>query len=321
MKNGIVYILIAGSMTFAQFALAQQADKVRRVGVLIPPATWPSDAFRKALRERGYTEGVNLVLDVRTASGKLERLPALASELVSASPEVIVAVNTPGAAAAIAATQAIPIVMVAVGDPIATGFVSSLARPERNVTGMSNMCGELAGKKLALLKETLPRARRIAVMLNPADPITAPQIQDVERTAPSLGIAVRAFPVRTTVEMDTEFGLMLKWRPDGVLWLCGQHVALVLHMIPLASRHRLPVMVVLSGEARAGGLMSYSADNADLFRRAAIYVDKILKGAKVSELPVEQPTMFELVINLKTARALGIKIPQSILVRADRVIE
>ena len=321
MKNGIVYILIAGSMTFAQFALAQQADKVRRVGVLIPPATWPSDAFRKALRERGYTEGVNLVLDVRTASGKLERLPMLASELVSASPEVIVAVNTPGAAAAIAATQAIPIVMVAVGDPISTGFVSSLARPERNVTGMSNMCGELAGKKLALLKETLPRARRIAVMLNPADPITAPQIQDVERTAPSLGIAVRAFPVRTTVEMDTEFGLMLKWRPDGVLWLCGQQGALLLHMIPLASRHRLPVMVVLSAEARAGGLMSYSADNADLYRRAAMYVDKILKGAKVSELPVEQPTMFELVINLKTARALGIKIPQSILVRADRVIE
>ena len=321
MTNGIASVLIAGCMTVTLFAQAQQPDKVRRVGVLIPPATWESDAFRKALRERGYTEGVNLVLDVRSAAGRLELLPTLASELVSAAPEVIVAANTPGVAAAIAATRTIPIVMVAVGDPIASGFVSSLARPERNVTGMSNLCGELGGKRLSLLKEALPRARRIAVMLNPADPITALQVQDVESTARSLGIEVRAFPVRTKVEVDSVFGPMLKWRPDGVFWLCGQQGALLPHMIPLASRHRLPVMVVRSDEVHAGGLMAYSTDNADLYRRAAIYVDKLLKGAKVSELPVEQPTKFELVINLKTAKALGVKIPQSILVRADTVIE
>ena len=320
-RRQIVVALGAMAIAAALAANAQQPDKVRRVGVLIPPATWESDAFRMALKERGYTEGVNLVLDVRTAGGRLERLPALASELVSASPELIVAANTPGVAAAIAATRTIPIVMVGVGDPLATGFVSSLARPERNVTGVSNMCGELGGKRLALLKETLPRARRIAVMLNPADPITALQVQDVERTAPSLGIEVRAFPVRTNVEVDSVFGPMLKWRPDGVLWLCGQQGAPLLHMIPLASRHRLPVMVYQRAEVQAGGLMSYSTDSPDLYRRAAIYVDKLLQGAKVSELPVEQPTKFELVINLKTAKALGLTIPPSILVRADRVIE
>jgi putative ABC transport system substrate-binding protein len=297
------------------------AQKLHRVGILfaVPISEWV--AFAPAMKELGYTEGVNLVLDVRTAGDKPERLPALAAELVKLSPRVIVAVNTPGTAAAMAATQTIPIVMVAVGDPIATGFVSNLARPDRNATGISNQCGELAPKRLALFKETLPQAQRIAVMLNPTDPITQPQVRDVERTAPSLGIQVRLFPVRSNAEVDSAFDPMLKWRPDGILWLCGQHGPLIRRTMAHSSKRRLPTMVVLKSEVEAGGLMSYSPDNAELYRRAAVYVDKILKGARVSDLPVEQPTKIELVVNKKAAASVGLTIPPSILLRADRVIE
>lgn len=312
---GVVLFLLCASLQ------AQPSGGMHRVGVLFgaPSSAW--EVLPRTLKELGYTEGVNLVLDVKTAGARLDLLPAMAAEMVKASPRVIVAVNTPGTAAAMAATPTIPIVMVAVGDPIATGFVSNLARPDRNATGMSNLCGALAGKRLSLFKEALPRAQRIVVMLNPADPITVPQVKDVERTAPLLGVEFRVVPVRSDAEVDTAFAQMQKWRPDGILWLCGQHVALTRRSLTQASQHRIPVMVNLGSEVRAGGLMSYSTDLPDLYRRAAIYVDKILKGARVSDLPIEQPTKFEFLVNKKTAKTLGFVIPQSILLRADRVIE
>ena len=212
--------------------------------------------------------------------------------------------------------------MSVVGDPITTGFVSNLARPGGNVTGVSNLSGELASKQLSLLKKAVPTARRIAVMLNSNDPITTPQQKDIERAAPSIGVEVHFFPARTPAELGSVFERMLKWRPDAVLWLAGQQVELEQQTLEMASsKSRLPVMPTQVRNTSSGGLLSYFADNAELIRRTAAYVDKILKGAKAGDLPVEQPTKFELVINLKTAKALGLTIPPSLLARADEVIE
>jgi putative ABC transport system substrate-binding protein len=245
----------------------------------------------------------------------------MAGEMVKESPEVILSVNTPGTKAAMAATKTIPIVMVAVGDPVATGFVSSLAHPDRNATGVTNLCGELAGKRLGLFNRALGGAKRIAIMLNPADPITVPQVRDIGRSTPALGLETRMFPARSRADVDSAIPEILKWRAEGVLWLCGQQRALTRYMLPLAARHRLPVMPYQALELKAGGLMSYSTDNAGLYRQSADYVDRILKGAKVSELPVEQPTKFELVVNMKVAAALGLTLPKSVLVQADRLIQ
>lgn len=302
-------------------AHAQPAPGKHRVGVLVPATTPDLAEFPKAMKQLGYEEGRNLTLDVKIAGDRLDQLSSMAAEIVQGSPEVILAVNTPGTKAAMAATKTIPIVMVAVGDPVATGFVSNLARPDRNVTGVTNLCGELAGKRLALFGKTLGDARRVAIMLNPADPITVPQLRDIERSAPALGIEARMFPVRTKADVDAAVPELLKWRADGALWLCGQQRALTRHMLPLASRHRLPVMVYQALELPAGGLISYSTDNAGLYRQSADYVDRILKGAKVSELPVEQPTKFELVVNMKVADELRLTIPRSVLVQADRLIQ
>jgi putative ABC transport system substrate-binding protein len=316
-----ILLVVSAILFAAPLAVeAQQASKIHRVGVLVPTG-WEPEAFRQTLRQLGYIEGSNLVLDIRMAEGKLDRLPGIALELVKSTPDVIVAINTPGTKAAIAATRIIPIVMVSVGDPIATGFVSSLAHPGGNVTGVSNFCGELGAKRLALLKEAVPSASRIAVMLNPDDPITTMQVNDIERAAPSIGVQVRFFPARTTEQLGSTFESLLKWRPSAVLWLCGQGTGLEERTISLASKHKLPVMPYTVGAVQTGGLASYATNIPDVFRRAATYVDRILKGAKPADLPVEQPTTFELVINLKTAKALGLKIPQSLLVRADRVIE
>ena len=321
MHFGALVLALVLSSGAAPLAGAQPAAN-HRVGVLVPqPRGWEEKVFRQTLSDLGYRDGVNLILDVRSAEGELARLPSLAAELVRSGPHVIVAVNTPGTRAAIAATRTIPIVMSGVGDPVATGFVSNLARPEGNVTGVSNLCGELAAKRLSLLREVLPTPRRIAVMLNPDDPITTPQVKDVERAAPSIGVEVRFFPVRVAAELGSVFELMLKWRPDAVLWLCGQQRTLELRTVALAPKHRLPVMSYRGEAVHAGGLMSYSPNRADLIRRVASHVDKILKGAKPADLPVEQPTKFELIINLKTAKAFGLTIPPSLLVRADQIIE
>lgn len=324
MHLGVVVLALVLSSGGAPLAAGAQPTATHRVGVLVPQPRgwgWQEKAFRQTLSDLGYSEGVNLILDVRSAEGQLARLPSLAAELVRSGPHVIVAVNTPGTRAAVAATRTIPIVMVEVGDPVATGFVSNLARPEGNVTGVSNLCGELAAKRLSLLREAVPTARRIAVMLNPDDPITTPQVKDAERAAPSLGIEVRFFPVRATAELAAVFEPMLAWRPDAVLWLCGQQFALEQRTVTLAAKHHLPVMPYRSEAVHPGGLMSYAANRAEFWRRAAIYVDKILKGAKPADLPVEQPMRLELIINLKAAKALGLTIPPSLLVWADQVIQ
>jgi putative tryptophan/tyrosine transport system substrate-binding protein len=297
---------------------------VHTVGVLMPQNVnvYPSyAAFPETLRQLGYYEGKNLRIVLRSAEGKLDRLPTLATELVSTRVDVIVAVNTPGARAAIQATKQIPIVMTEVGDPIGTGFVSNLARPGGNVTGISTMVGELTAKRLAILKEVVPSAKRLAMMFNPDDPVTVPQMRDAERAAPLLNVEIRRFPVRATANLPETFKDMLAWRADAALWLFGQIQAFQARTIELAARHRLAVMVGIRQDVEAGGFISYCPDFVELHKRTAIYVDRILRGAKPGDLPVEQPTKFDLVINLRTAKALDLTIPSSLRLQADRVVE
>ena len=308
--------------------LAVEAQEARQpvqiVGVLTPQRLehqpgYPT--FLETLRLLGYQEGSNLRMLLRSADGNLDRLPALAAELVAARPDVIVTLNTPGARAAIQATKQIPIVMTAIGDPVGSGFVSNLARPGGNVTGISNMAAELASKRLALLKELVPGARRIAAMFNPDDPVTVLQLRDAERAAPVLKIETRFFAVRAIGNLPETFKQMLAWRADAALWILGQHQAFQTGSIELAASHRLPLMVGAGQNVEAGGLISYIGDPVERYRRTAVYVDRILRGAKPGDLPVEQPTKFELAINLKTARVLGLIIPPSLLAQADRVVE
>ena len=294
---------------------------VRQIGILtlIDSAAYP--VFVDALRRLGYEDGKNVQLLLRSAKSDYARLPVLARELIDAKVEVIVAINTPGAQAAIDATKAIPIIMTQVGDPIGSGFVTSLARPGGNVTGVSNMVADLASKRLALLHEMVPGAKRIAVLYNPVDPVNQPQIRDIKTGAPKLGLDVRFYPVKVPADLPETFNTQLAWRAQAVLWLHGQQQSYQTGTIALAAKHNLPVMVGGLPDVEAGGLLAYSSNAAELFKRTATYVDKILKGSKPGELPVEQPTHFELAINLKTAKALGIKVPQSILIQATRVVE
>ncbi len=304
---------------------AQQAGQaLQTVGVLTPQrleqqAGYPT--FLETLRLRGYQEGSNLRMLVRSADGKLDRLPALAAELVAAGPDVIVALNTPGARAAIGATKQIPIVMAIVGDPVAMGFVSNLARPGGNVTGISNISRELAAKRLSLVKEAVPGAKRIAAMFNPDDPLNALQKEDVQRAAPTLKVDVNFFPVQAPGELAETFKRIGAWRAEAALWLSGQSQALQPAAVKLAATYRLPVLGTYRAVVEQGGLMSYSPDDAELYRRTAFYVDRILKGSKPGDLPIELPTKFALVINAKTAKTLGVSLPQSLLLRADQLIE
>jgi putative tryptophan/tyrosine transport system substrate-binding protein len=323
---GLAIVLALGLTLAPLTADAQQADRPIRIGVLTPQsraasaAVW--DSFGTGLRELGWEEGKNVVTEFRFAEGRFDRLPVLAEELVKLNVNVIVAANSPGTRAAMTATKTIPIVMVEVGDPVATGFVASLARPGGNVTGISNMSRDLTQKRLELLKEAAPRAARIAVLLNPDDPITAPQWRDAEAAANSLGIRLLRFELRNTDDLERAFEAAVVAKADAVLRLVDPlAVVLGAKTLELLTRHRLPAMVVSREAVAAGALMSYFADRSDYHRRAAVYVDKILKGAKPADLPVEQPTKFELVINLKTAKALGLTIPPSVLGRADHIIE
>ena len=318
------------AISLAAFAVpravkAQQARKQYRVGVLLPAAAQWSPAqermFRETLRDLGYNEGTNLAIELRDAAGHLERLPQLAGEIVRASVDVIVAVNTPGTRAAIDATKTIPIIMGLVGDPVATGFVTSLSRPGGNLTGVSVQIGELAAKRLQLLKEAVPTASRVAVLMNPDDPIAEPQIPDTKTAAGRLGIETEFLAVRDVDGLERAFATLLEWRAQAILRLAGQGGTVAQPTIELALRHRLPTMLIMKSDVAAGALMSYDTDRVEAFRRVAQYVDKVLKGAKPADLPVEQPTRFELVVNLKTAKAIGLTLPQSIVTRADQVIE
>jgi putative tryptophan/tyrosine transport system substrate-binding protein len=323
MRRRELFALLGSAAIAAPFAArAQLQPRLPVVGILTPHLADPGWAgFFEQLGAHGWEDGRNVRILMRSAEGKLERLSQLAVELVAAGVDVIVAVNTPGTRAAIDATRKIPIVMGIVGDPLASGFVTNLARPEGNVTGVTNLSVELAAKRLQLLKETLPGSRRIAVLFNPDDPITKPQIEQTKQRSQTLDLEIRTFPIRNQEALVSAFADMTTWRADGGLWLTGQSTPFVPATVEIGIDRRLPIMVVQPSEVRAGGLIAYYPDHRELFARVATYVDSILKGAKPAELPVEQPTKFYLVINLKTAKALGITIPPIILLQASEVIE
>jgi putative ABC transport system substrate-binding protein len=321
-----VSVLVAGAMLAASLEVtAQQTNQpVRSIGLLVPnrlQAQHEYPVFVETLRKLGYREGDNLRFLPKEAGGQLDRLAFLARELVDARVSVIVAFNTPGARAAIDATRQIPIVITQVGDPISSGFVTNLARPGGNVTGVSNMSAGIAPKRMAILKESMPSAKRIAVLFNPGDPITAPQVRDVESSAAALAVEVRLFPVRAPQELPETFTQILAWKAHSAMWLLGQHQLFQAMTIKLAAQHKLPVMVGNAGDVVAGGLISYTTDYAEILRRTAAHVDRILRGTRPGDLPVEQPTKFELAVNLKTAKMLGLKIAPSVLLRADHVVE
>jgi len=320
-------VVLAVSLTLAPLAAeAQPPGKVYRMGYLYSGSATSSprapEAFREGLRELGWVEGRNIVIDYRFAEGRFDRLPDLAAELVRLKVNVIVAWPTPPAIAAKNATGTIPIVMIGVGYPIELGLIASLARPGRNVTGLSFNVGEEIGKGLELLKETLPKVRRVAILSNPANPGHAPAVSIVKAAARSLGLQLQLLEAREPNQLEGAFAAMAKDRVEALLVVTdSMFIFQRARLADLAVKNRLPAMFGVREFVDAGGLMSYGVSVPDLMRRAATFVDKILKGAEPADLPVEQPTKFELVINLKTAKALGLTIPPSLLLRADQVIE
>jgi putative ABC transport system substrate-binding protein len=317
------FVTLLGSSAFAwPLAAPAQQPRLARIGALVttdPEPFWSE--FRTGLREQGYIEGQNIEFEFRSASGKLELLRGLADELVRLKVDVIVASQTPAVAAARQATSEIPIVMAPAGDPVGTGLISSLARPGGNITGLSATAAELYAKTLELIRDVLPSTRRVGVLANASDPFTRLFVQQIEDGGRTLGIAIQTINVRTIEEFDAAFATMVK---EGANAVIVQATLPRKPAIDLALKHRLPA-VGAGGSGRLlseqGGLMSYSANQSGTYRRAAHYVDRILKGAKPAELPVEQPTRFELVVNLKTAKALGLDIPATVLARANEVIE
>jgi putative ABC transport system substrate-binding protein len=309
-------------------AAEAQPRKVPRVGYLSPGSSSDPgrqrrfEAFRQGLRELGYVEGQDIVIESRWAEGKYERYPALAADLVRLKVDVIVAVGGRASQDAQQATRTIPIVMSVTIDPLGTGLVASLARPGGNVTGLSLMASEVVGKQLELLKEVVPKVSRVALLWNPANPGSAPQLREAEASARVLGVRLQTLEARVPQEIDSAFAAMTKERAGALVVLTDAIFMNQRRQIAeLAAERRLPAVYGVREHAEAGGLIVYSANFLDLERRAATYVDKILKGAKPSDLPVEQSTKFELVINLKTAKTLGLTIPRSLLQRADEVIQ
>jgi len=307
---------------------AQQAVKVPRIGWLgLAFASGPSslasqvDALRAGLRDFGYVEGKNIVIEYRWAEGKYERLPGLAAELVRLNVDVIVTQGTPGTRAAKSATTTIPIVMAISGDAIATGLIASLSQPGGNVTGSTFFNPELCAKRLELLKEALPSIRRVAELLNPDNPVNGPILQATESAAKALKLELEQFEVRRPSEFENAFSSMVMRRVDAVALIDDpMHIANIGTIADLALEKRLPSIGFLN-LPNAGGLIAYSANFDEIHRRAAYFVDKVLKGVKPSDIPVERATRFKLLINLKTAKALGLTLPQSLLSRADEVIQ
>jgi len=307
-------------------AQAQQPKKVPRIGLLSPlsssTASLNLEAFRKSLREIGYVEGQNIAIDYRFAEGRFDRLPQLAAELVQLKVDIIVAGSVSGALATKKASGSIPIVFVGIGDPVANGLVASLARPGGNVTGMTLQSVDTAPKQLELLKEAFPKVVRVAVLSNPANPDSGPSIKGMEVAARSLGVQLRVVEVRDPTEFEKAFAAIRSERAGALMVL--NDITFNTHrgrIVELAAKGRLPTMYGFREFVDAGGLMSYGAGLPDIYRRAAIFVDKILKGRKPADLPVEQPMKFEFVINLRAAQQIGLTIPQSVLFRADKVIK
>ena len=316
---------MVGAVLSAPLAAAAQAGKVYRVGFLWDsPTMFPDaiEAFHRGLRDLGWVEGQNIVVEYRWGEGRHDRLHDLAEELVRLKVDVIVAGGSFYTEAAKRATSTIPIIFVSHADPIGSGHVASLARPGANITGVALMMTETNAKGLELLKEAVPGLSRVAVIWDPATPSHGPGLKAVEVAGRALGFRLQPVAVRSATEFDSAFSAIVRERAGGLLVLSTPiFIAEAKRLAELAITHKLPSMFGPRHHVEAGGLMSYSPDRAEVFRRGAIYVDKVLKGAKPTDLPVEQPTKFELVINLKTAKALGLTIPQSFLLRADQVIQ
>ncbi len=320
---------LAGTLLVAPFAAeAQQAAQVARIGYLgANPASNPHllEAFRQGLRDLGYVEGRNVVIEYRDAEGKFERLPALAAELVALKVDVIMTGGTPGPLAAMQATRTIPIVFAAAADPVGSGIVTSLGRPGGNVTGLSILLPELVGKNLEQLKQAVPGVSRVAVLWHPGGYPERTEkniLKGAEVAGRALGLRLQFVEARGPADFDRAFSDMTRARA-GALTVLATSMLLTerRRLVDLAAKNRLPAVYPVREFVDAGGLMAYGANFADLYRRAATYVDRILKGAKPGDLPVEQPTKFELAINLKAAKALGLTIPPSVLQRADEVIQ
>jgi putative ABC transport system substrate-binding protein len=280
------------------------------------------EAFREGLRQHGYVEGQNLIIKYQWAEGQQERSAALAAALVRLKPDVIFASGTPGTLAAKQATQSIPIVTAVVGDPVASGLVSSLAKPGGNVTGLATLNEELEGKRLEIFKQVVPNLSRLAVLRNPANPFTTIAWKGTQSAAEALGIKLQPIEVRGPNDLDGALATIKAARPQGLILIPDRFlVTYRASIVQFTTKNRLPSMFPFREFAQDGGLMTYGQDTADMYRRAATYVAKILGGAKPADLPMEQPTKFELVINMKTAKALGLTIPPSVLARADEVIQ
>jgi putative tryptophan/tyrosine transport system substrate-binding protein len=312
--------LLGGAAAWPRAARARQG-KVPTIGVLVIGNIDPAEfwrLFRQGLRDLGYVEGQTIRFEFRSAEGQVDGLPELAAELVRLNVDIIVTWFTPPAQAAKQATREIPIVMADAGDPVGTGLIASLSRPGGNVTGIAAITAELAGKCIELIREMLPSARRVAALINVPDPFSKPFLERIQRGGEATGTTIEPIRISSREDFEAAFAEMEKTRPDAIIVqpsLPGKRAT------ELALKHRVPAVSVPRWFAEEGGLMSYSPRFPELFRQAGVYVDKILRGAKPADLPVVQPTNFELVINLKTAKALGLIIPDSLLLRADELID
>jgi putative tryptophan/tyrosine transport system substrate-binding protein len=320
---GLLVTLILSLFMAPLTAKAQTPAHIPRIGIIGgEPEDSPAwEAFREGLRDLGYVEGQNIAIAWRFTEGKLDRVAEAAAELVRLKMDIILTSGTPATRAAMQATTTIPIIMMSVGDPLRTGLVASLARPGGNVTGSTLLGPELSPKRLQLLQETLPTASRVAVLWNPTNPANVVHFEDLQAGARALGVTLHSVAVRSPTEFPSAFATLMRERPDALMItadaLVHQHIRQILDF---AAEHRLPVIAMTREFVLAGALMSYGASSRELYRRASVYLDKILKGAKPGDLPVQQPMTFELVLNLKTAEALGLTIPPLILFQADEVI-
>ena len=325
-KRRSILVLLAALVMSLPAAAQPAAAKMYRIG-FIGNSTPALEAnlvgpFRDGLREHGYVEGRNLVIEYRWAEGNYARLPALAAELIASKVDVLVAAGTPAALAVKRATTTVPMVMVAVGDPVGTGLVASLARPGGNLTGLVSIAPDLEGKRLELLREIVPKLSQVSVLINPANPYTVSSAEQIRAAAQALRLKVHFANVRTGEELDQALEAIAGEHADGLIMVADR---IFLHnrarIAGFATRHRLPGVYAYSELVDEGGLMSFGPSYPGMHRRAAYFVDRILKGANPADLPMEQPEKFELVVNLKSAKAFGLTIPQSVLLRADRLIQ
>lgn len=327
-RGAVMALLALGAAGRPLASIAQQPGKVWRVGWLINIRRPDSEshftnAFPRGMRELGYVEGKNLVLERRYSDGKIELLPGMPAELVRLKVDVIATGSAPTTEAAQKATSTIPIVFLADGDPVGNGFVASLARPGGNITGLATMTVELNAKRLEVLRSLVPKLSRVAVLVNPNEGVSqASQLKSVQDAGQRIGATIQAFESRISQDFENAFAQMVRWKAEGLIVATGPFLNGQPHLIAeMAARHRLPTISGLTEYVEAGGLISYGASLTDMFRRGATYVDKIFKGAKPGDLPVEQPTVFELFVNLKAAKMLKLTVPKDLLFRADKVIQ